>query len=115
LAGQVGQEVYGAGAAMIFATRSVHRIENAPFDVFCDHFIQSMERTGDRALTITLDGGETCTAGLSIVRRKRRKRRKLGKVTVTTAGSDIIRPYRTTVDRIDYNVSASGQLIITWE
>jgi hypothetical protein len=112
LAGQVGQEVYGAGAAMIFATRSVHRIENAPFNVFCDHFIQSMERTGDRALTITLNGGETCTAGLSIVRRKRRK---LGKVTVTTAGSDIIRSYRTTTDRIDYNVSASGQLILTWE
>ncbi len=112
LAGQVGQEVYGAGAALIFATRSVHRIENAPFDVFCDHFIQAMERTGDRALTIMLDGGATCTAGLSVVRRKRQK---LGKFTVTTAGGDSIRPFQTSPDRIDYTVAASGQLILTWK
>ena len=112
LAGQVGQEVYGAGAALIFATRSVHRIEHAPFDVFCDHFVASMERTGDRALTITLNGGETCTAGLSVVRRNRRK---LGRITVTTSGGDIIRPHTATKDRVDHNVSASGQLILTWE
>ena len=71
-----------------------------------------MERTGDRALTIMLDGGATCTAGLSVVRRKRQK---LGKFTVTTAGGDSIRPFQTSPDRIDYTVAASGQLILTWK
>ena len=111
-AGQVGQEVYGAGAAFIFATRAFHPVEGAPFQLFCDHFVRAMERTGDRALTITLDGGETCAANLRLVRRKRRK---LPKSTVRTATGDSIRPNATTTDRIDYHVPAAGRLVLTWE
>ncbi|MBM6578269.1 hypothetical protein KCP91_17930 [Microvirga sp. SRT01] len=111
-AGQVGQEVYGAGAAFIFATRAFHPVEGAPFQLFCDHFVRAMERTGDRALTITLDGGETCAANLRLVRLKRRK---LPKSTVRTATGDSIRPNATTTDRIDYRVPAAGRLVLTWE
>ncbi len=111
-AGQVGQEVYGAGAAFIFATRAFHHIDGAPFQLFCDHFVRAMERTGDRALTITLDGGETCAANLRLVRLKRRK---LPKSTVRTATGDSIRPNATTADRIDYRVPAAGRLVLTWE
>lgn len=111
-AGQVGQEVYGAGAAFIFATRAFHHVDGAPFQLYCDHFIRAMERTGDRALTITLDGGETCTANLRLVRLKRHK---LPKCTVTTAGADVLRPDASTQDRIDYRVPAAGRLILTWE
>jgi len=71
LAGQVGQEIYGGGAAFVFATRAFHAVEGAPFRLRCDHFARAIERTGDRALTITLDGGETCTAHLNLVRLKR--------------------------------------------
>jgi hypothetical protein len=112
LAGQVGQEIYGAGAAFIFATRAFHHVEGAPFRLYCDHFVRAMERTGDRTLTITLDGGETYSAGLHLVRMQRRK---LGKVNVSTAGADAIRPNETTDDRIAYRVPASGRLVITWE
>jgi hypothetical protein len=111
-AGQVGQEIYGAGAALIFATRAFHQVEGAPFRLYCDHFMRAMERTGDRALSIMLDGGETCTAGLSLVRLKRRK---LGKATVTTAGGDVLRPHHSTADRIDYRVPANGRVVLTWE
>ncbi|MEN2786770.1 hypothetical protein ACFOKI_01275 [Sphingomonas qilianensis] len=111
-AGQVGQEVYGAGAAFIFATRAFHPVEGAPFQLYCDHFVRSMERTGDRALTLTLDGGDTCTAGLSIVRLKRRK---LTKLRLITAGGDALRPHSSSDDRFDYHVPASGRLILTWE
>ena len=110
-AGQVGQEIYGAGAAFIFATRAFHRVEDAPFDLYCDHFVRALERTGDRAITITLDGGETCTAGLSLVRRKRRK---LGKVRLTTVGGDALRPIATSADRIDFRVPANGRLLLNW-
>ena len=112
LAGQVGQEVYGAGAAFIFATRSFHPVEGAPFRLYCDHFVRSMERTDDRTLTLTLDGGETCTAGLSIVRLKRHK---LTKMRVTTIDGDVIRPHSSSADRVDYHVPANGRLVLTWE
>lgn len=111
-AGQVGQEIYGAGAAFAFATRAFHHVEGAPFRLYCDHFVRAMERTGDRSLTITLDGGDICTAGLSLVRVKRRK---LARATVTTIGGDVIRPRKTAADRVDYRVPANGRLIVTWE
>jgi hypothetical protein len=71
-----------------------------------------MERTGDRALTLVLDGGETCTADVGIVRLKRHK---LGKVTLTAAHGDVLRPYETSPDRIAYHVPASGSVMLTWE
>jgi hypothetical protein len=111
-AGQVGQEVYGAGAAFIFASRAFHRIEGAPFLLFCDNLLRAVERTGDRVLTIHLDGGDTCVANLRLVRSKRKH---LTKTTLTTAGGDAIRAHATTRDRVDYHVPANGRLILTWE
>ena len=112
LAGQVGQEVYGAGAALVFATRSTHQVEGAPFRLYCDHFLRASERTGDRALTVTLDGGEQCVANLSVVRRKRHA---LGKLTLTTLGGDAVRPHLRTKDRVAYHVPADGRIILNWE
>lgn len=111
-AGQVGQEIYGAGAALIFATRAFHHVEGAPFRLYCDHLVRAMERTGDRALTITLDGGETCLAGLSLVRLKRQK---LTASRVTTVGGDNLRPVQTDAERIDFRVPANGRIILTWD
>ncbi len=109
--GQVGQEIYGAGAALVFATRSFHLIEGAPFRLFCDHFIRGSERPGDRSLSIVLDGGESCVAALSFVREKRRR---LPKLKVATAGGDVVRGHPRGSDRIDFHVPASGRLIISW-
>ncbi|MFD1786825.1 hypothetical protein ACFSC3_04495 [Sphingomonas floccifaciens] len=111
-AGQVGQEVYGGGAAMVFATRAFHPVEGAPFRLFCDQFVRAAERTGDRALSITLDGGENCTAGLSLVRLKRRK---LGTPQVATIGGETLSANCVTDDRIDFRVPANGRLVLTWD
>lgn len=111
-AGQVGQEVYGAGAAFIFATRSYHTIKDAPFSLYCNHFVRSMEGTGSQALSISLDGGETCTGDLSLIRSKRYR---LPKVRLVTAGGDPIRPSAASADRIDFRVPANGRLTLTWE
>ncbi len=110
-AGQVGQEVYGAGAAFVFASRAVHRIEGASFRLYCDYLVRALERTGDKALTVTLDGGESCTANLRLVRSGRAA---LPKSTVVTDG-DTLRPYARAKDRIDYHVPANGRLVLTWE
>lgn len=111
-AGQVGQEIYGSGAAFAFATRSHHMVDDAPFRLYCDHFIRAHERTGERALSIQLDGGETCLASVSLVRLPRRK---LTRSTIMTAGGDPIRAHATSDDRIDFRVPASGRFILTWE
>jgi hypothetical protein len=111
-AGQVGQEIYGCGAAFVFASRSHHRVEDAAFDIYCDHFIRAHERTGRRALSLSLAGGENCTAKLALLRKKRRK---LPKVSLMTAGGDGIRPQCASDDRIEFHIPANGRVILTWE
>lgn len=111
-AGQVGQEVYGAGAAFIFASRAFHNVDGAPFRLYCDYLVRGVERTGDKALTVSLYGGEGCTAHLRIVRLKRRK---LTKSMVTTGDGDVLLPSETSDDRIDYRVPANGRLVVAWE
>lgn len=111
-AGQVGQEIYGAGAAFIFATRAFHEVEDAPFLLYCDHFIRAIELTDARMLVVTLGGGEACTALLSLVRRKRRK------LTATRAmaiDGDGIWPHAESPDRIDYHVPANDRVILNWD
>lgn len=112
-AGQVGQEIYGSGSAFAFACRSHHHVDDAPFSIYCDHFIRSHERTGHRALTISLDGGETCTAHFSLLRDKRKK--LPAKVKMETVGGDPIRPHQSSDDRIDFRIPAYGRVILMWE
>ncbi len=111
-AGQVGQEIYGAGAAFILATRCFHDVEDAPFRLYCDHFVRSREQTAERTLRLTLDGGEGCTAQLSLVRKRRRK---LPAAKVVTAGGDVLRPHAVSDDRTDFYVPANGAFILSWE
>lgn len=66
-AGQVGQEIYGAGAAMTFATRAFHRIEGAPFLLYCDRFARALTRTDERAVSFALDGPAGKSARVALV------------------------------------------------
>ncbi|MGP4854800.1 hypothetical protein ACTXP3_26900, partial [Klebsiella pneumoniae] len=87
-------------------------VEGAPFTLYCDGPLRAVERTGDRALILLLDGGDDCVANLRVVRSKRRT---LSRTAIATAAGDTIRPYATSRDRIDYRVPAMGRLILTWE
>jgi hypothetical protein len=74
-------------------------------------------RSGSRAhrqtaLTLTLYGGETSNAGLSIVRLKRKA---LPKVRLTTVGGDALRPHARSADRVDYRIPANGRVVLTWD
>lgn len=111
-AGQVGQEIYGAGAAMIFATRAFHPVEGAPFLLFCDHFVRASERTGDTAISLTLDGGETCKGRLSFVRRKRRKLPPV--VSVKLPDGDRLKPMSSSAEQVDFIVPANGRILLEW-
>jgi hypothetical protein len=110
-AGQVGQEIYGAGAAFVFASRAFHTVSDAPFRLFCDHFLLTSERTSPRSLSFELHGGDACQAGLSLIRLPRHQ---LPAFSVSTAAGDRIRPHRSGDDRIDYRIPASGRIMLSW-
>lgn len=110
-AGQVGQEVYGAGAAFALAARAFHRVEGASFELYCNHLLAAQERTGERARSIQLTGGENCTALLAVVRRGRRK---LPRCTLTLGDGDKVRPACEEADRIEYLVPADARVVLTW-
>ena len=66
-AGQVGQEIYGGGAAFIFATQSFHKIDGAPFELFCDSFVFGWERPTPNTALLTLGGSPTGQARLALL------------------------------------------------
>lgn len=110
-AGQVGQEVYGAGAPFVFASRSFHNVEGAPFRIFCDHFPVTNERTSERSLTFGLDGGHAREAVFTLVRLTRGS---LAKVGLRSIGGEAIRPHRRGRDLVEYRVPASGEVSLRW-
>ena len=63
-AGQVGQEIYGCGAAFAFVTRAFHRFENAPFLFWCEYPLFPSEKRDQRDYRLKLCGAEgfTCCA-----------------------------------------------------
>jgi len=66
-AGQVGQEIYGAGAAFVFASRAFHHVEGAPFTMFCDAFLLASDRTSDTSLSFHLGGDPAGSANLILM------------------------------------------------
>ncbi|MBW8882174.1 MAG: hypothetical protein JF615_12365, partial [Asticcacaulis sp.] len=51
-AGQVGQEVYGAGSAFVVAARAYHDCGDAPFRLFADYFVTVDARNHEMRLQI---------------------------------------------------------------
>jgi hypothetical protein len=110
-AGQVGQEVYGAGAAFVFASRAFHQVDGAPFRIFCDHFPVTGERTSERSLTFGLDGGHARQAVFSLVRLPRGR---MPSFTLRTISGERLRPFRRSPDLVEYRIPASGEITLQW-
>ncbi len=111
-AGQVGQEIYGAGAPFVFASRAFHNIADVPFRLFCDHFLVASERPTEGSLSFQLTGGEDCEAALCVLRTGRAR---LPKFTVTSMAGDRVRPHRSQPDRIEFRVPAHGRVTLQWQ
>lgn len=110
-AGQVGQEVYGAGAAFVFASRVFHNVSDAPFRIFCDHFPVTSQRTSARSLTFGLDGGRARDAIFSLTRTGDAP---IPKVRLVGADGTNIRSFSSEESRIDFKIPASGQVSLRW-
>ncbi|ATY32280.1 hypothetical protein [Sphingomonas psychrotolerans] len=109
-AGQVGQEIYGAGAAFVFASRAFHSVSDAPFRLFCDHFLLASDRPGEKSLSFQLGGAEGCEARLCLLRSGRAT---LPAFTVTTMAGDRVRGHEVE-DRIEFRVPADGRITVAW-
>ena len=110
-AGQVGQEIYGAGAAFVFATRAFHNVSDAPFRIFCDHFPVTSERTSSRSLTFGIDGGHARKASFRLVRAGRAP---LPKFTLSIGDGPRVKPDQVSADSVDFTIPASGQISLLW-
>ena len=111
MAGQVGQEIYGAGAAFIFAARCFHHVEDAPFMIFCDHFLTGGQRTSDRSASFQLVGDPANVAKFSVIRTGKSA---LPRVTLTSAPGGNCSSRRFGKDRIEFRVPADSRVHLHW-
>lgn len=111
LAGQVGQEIYGSGAAFVFASRAFHPVEGAPFRIFCDHFLLSPHRPAEQAMSFEVDGCDGNEARLILLRTGTAK---LPSFTVTDREGTAIKPFARTAEQVEYRVPANAAIIVKW-
>lgn len=111
LAGQVGQEIYGCGAAFVFATRAFHTFDGAPFRIFCDHFLLSPHHPAEQTLSFELGGCDGNEARLVLVRTGSKA---LPSFTVTDREGNVIRPAARLAERVDYRVPANAAVAVKW-
>jgi hypothetical protein len=110
-AGQVGQEVYGAGAAFIYASRAFHPVTEAPFSLFCDQFLVRSTRPTERHINFQIDGAEARMAKLMVLRSGNRK---LPRFTLTNVRGERIRAAYRKPDEIEYLVPATDEYSLRW-
>ncbi|WP_420141150.1 hypothetical protein [Sphingomonas sp.] len=110
IAGQVGQEIYGAGAALVFASRAFHNIADAPFRLACDLPVMAADRTSDRSFSFQLGGDSATLANLHLVRIKGRRQPR---ATVTADIAGAVRG-RASDGRVSYKVPGNARVHIAW-
>lgn len=108
--GQVGQEIYGGGAAFIFASQAFHRIDGAPFELFCDSFVFGWDRPTKRSAIMTLAGAEANKAMLVLTPAQGKR---IGRISLTLA--DGRRPKEKREDgKLFFTVPAGASLTLAW-
>ena len=65
-AGAVGQEVYGAGAAFAFATRTFHTVPDAPFQVACEYPVTVLSADAN-CIALRVHGVPACSCRLKLI------------------------------------------------
>lgn len=109
-AGQVGQEIYGAGAAFVFASRVFHHVEGVPFDLSCNAFLLASDRTSDRSLSFHLGGDPAGTANLVLLGNGKAS---TSGVTVTSDPGGEIRS-RTKSGHREFVIPANARVHLRW-
>jgi hypothetical protein len=107
--GQVGQEIYGAGAAAVFATRSFHRLDGVPFVIFADYPVLAIDRPSPTALVLKLAGSPDGDVLLALCPRGRAR---LPRTAVSAEGRPLTRRLRD--GRHEFTLAGGAQVEVTW-
>lgn len=116
-AGQVGQEIYGCGAAFALTTRSYLKVRNAPFLFFCEYPVADIQDTEEGRASVEVRGveGMTCKARLIPSRR-----RELPAVSVHVEGGvsqadELLETHLTEEGHCEFLIPAGRRISICWE
>ena len=108
--GQVGQEIYGCGAAFVFASLAFHRPRGAPVTLFCDRRLSTIRVEG-RSMILHPDTPEGFATGLSLIAKAAGLPRTL--VVEGPDGKPVEASGRHT-GRRDYAVATPGPVTVRW-
>ena len=115
--GQVGQEVYGAGAPFTYVVRHYHRIPGTPFLLYCDYPLADLihqRRAGSTIIQFKLGGDSRLPCRLRLVPTTER-RLALEETRLVVRGRKTPVPATlTTEGHVEFEPNGSGFLTLTW-
>jgi hypothetical protein len=104
-AGQVGQEIYGCGAAFVFTAHAFHRLPGAPFQLFCDYPLSKIDALGPREFVLKVDGAPNLTCALRILG-------DAAKPSLRMNGARLRR--RTSRPHVEWQVPGGAEVTLRW-
>jgi len=104
-AGKIGQEIYGCGAAFAFTTNAYHRLDGAPFTIFCEYPICVLDIQA-KAATFEIAGSSSGSCALELMPRNRQR----GKAILSTEGRD-----RTLEVGSSVQVRGNQKIVLRWQ
>lgn len=120
-AGQVGQEIYGCGAAFVYATRAYHRRDTVPFLLYSEYPVAKYELSTEteaaekREAQLRLFGADNFAARVRLIPSGRKELPEVRVTVVRESGAEeklSIRP--TTEGHIEFDAPADETLSVYW-
>ncbi|WP_333835550.1 hypothetical protein [Novosphingobium sp.] len=113
LAGQVGQEIYGCGGALLYTALSFRRIEGIPFLIWSDAFIRAIHQLDATTVSLRIDGPSGTLARLALVAKGDALPPGLTAELKTSSGQVIA--FRDEATRLEAWVAADAALVLSWK
>jgi hypothetical protein len=116
-AGQVGQELYGSGAAFTFVSRAYHRTDTMPFLLYCEYPLSELEEAEKNSLTLEVRGadGFDCKIRLIPPGRAPLPSVNLYREDQTVNPNQLLRGHVTDEGHAEFTVPANQRLLLTWD
>jgi len=112
-AGQVGQEVYGAGNAFGILPRHCFIVKDKRFRIFAEYPVINFRERKNKSVRLTLTGSQELSCRLLLLKQPGCK---LPPFTVRSGTTGALLPgRRTKAGNIEYAVAGNQQLIIRWK
>ncbi|WP_196277421.1 hypothetical protein [Novosphingobium jiangmenense] len=112
-AGQVGQEIYGSGSALIYTTRSFRRIEGVPFLIWCDVFVRAVHKIDATTISMRIDGPAGTEARLVLVMEDQSAVQGIEARLTTSDGRNL--PLEPKDGRLEARLPADASLLLGWK